>query len=120
MKLPQSEAEWLILVDQVTCRPEQLVRRLSRHLRDDGECKLWTGQRHPKGYGRLTFRFRGHHYKLYAHRLFLMLISKAPIPKGFEAGHHTCHNEACVRHVRLERSKDNLRDMHERKKKKSG
>jgi hypothetical protein len=41
----------------------------------------------------------GQRTTLGAHRVFLILALGRPIRDKYEAGHHTCHNRLCMRHV---------------------
>lgn len=64
--------------------------------RGTDECWVWTGFRHPKGYG--YFRVDGR--SLAAHRVAYELCV-APIPDGLTID-HLCRNRACVNPAHLE------------------
>jgi HNH endonuclease len=75
-----------------------------------GECLVWIGQKHPRGYGRL--RIGG---KLRpAHRLMYEL-RHGPIPDG-QVVRHSCDNPACINpaHLSIGTQLDNVQDMFER------
>lgn len=59
-------------------------------------CWLWTGSRHPSGYG--FFRYDGRLQR--AHR-YAYEIERGRIPEGMEVD-HLCHNAWCVRPSHLE------------------
>ena len=77
----------------------------SRFVDKSGDCWLWTGTRHPKGYG-LYF----HHGQHRAHRWAWSEVN-GPIPEGLSVCHH-CDNPRCVRpdHLFLGTHGDNNRD----------
>jgi hypothetical protein len=59
-------------------------------------CWVWTGLRHPKGYG----QFNAAGQSKYAHRYFYEFLN-GHVPEGFEL-HHVCRNKSCVRPDHLE------------------
>jgi len=59
-------------------------------------CWLWIGPRHPKGYGRVSYKGKGY----YAHRQ-LKEMCDGKIPDGQEV-HHKCRNPSCVNPAHLE------------------
>ena len=64
--------------------------------RDEDGCWLWTGYRHPQGYGKFRLDGRPHN----AHRVAYEL-SVGPVQEGLELD-HLCRNRACVRPDHLE------------------
>lgn len=95
--------EFAAIKDQVTRRKDGFMRRLQRNIEQIGECLCYKGSVDHKGYARLNIRYRGEHVSIHAHRLFLILKIKKPIPLGFEAGHlPECEHRTCVKHLRLE------------------
>lgn len=72
-----------------------------------GECLIWTGQKCPKGYGRLLLDDRLQR----AHRI-MYSIRKGPIPKGAVV-RHSCDNPSCINpaHLSIGTQLDNVRDM---------
>ncbi len=68
-------------------------------------CWVWTGPRHPKGYGH--FSVHGRHF--YAHR-YIMEFINGPIPKDKEL-HHMCGRKECVnpRHLEIVTHAENMR-----------
>lgn len=73
-----------------------------------GGCWLWSGARHPQGYG---FIKRKDGAQLRAHRVAYELMFGS-IPAGVFVCHH-CDNPRCVRpsHLFLGSHKDNMADM---------
>ena len=100
--------EFDVIMDQVKRRKEAFAARLAKHLRTKGECRLYAGTLDHKGYARLNFRYQGRHVSIHAHRLFLIMKLRKPIPLEYEAGHEECcKHRNCVIHVRLEHYKKN-------------
>lgn len=100
--------EFEAIVDQVKRRKEAFIERLNNRLEKKGYCRLYKGNLDHKGYARLNIRFKGKIITIHAHRLFLILKIKKPIPLGFEAGHlSNCTSRRCVVHVALQHYKDN-------------
>lgn len=83
------------------------IARLERNCMWEGDCYVWVGRQDHKGYGRMNFRYNGRHIEIGVHRLFVILKTRAPIPRGMEAGHIGCKNRLCVRHVELQHYKEN-------------
>ncbi len=83
--------------------------RLNRYLKDmPTGCREFTGQRDPRGYGRITaWGRRGQ----LAHRV-AWEIANGPIPNGLFVC-HACDNPPCCRigHLWLGTNSDNARDM---------
>ncbi len=80
-----------------------------------GECWVWIGDRHPKGYGKMYFQFpravcRKKEKPFRAHRISWLLY-RGLIPHHFHVLHH-CDTPACVRpdHLFLGKDKDNYED----------
>lgn len=95
--------EYAVIMDQIERRREEFMQRLSRHVERRGDCMCYLGTVDHKGYARLSFRYQGLHVSIHAHRVFLIIKTRAPIPLGYEAGHtHECQRRTCVKHVRLE------------------
>ena len=81
-----------------------------------GECWVWIGDRHPKGYGKMYFQFpravcRKKEKPFRAHRISWLLY-RGLIPHHFHVLHH-CDTPACVRpdHLFLGKDKDNGRHI---------
>lgn len=75
-----------------------------------GPCWIWTGSRHPQGYG--AFWLRGKTPRV--HRVSWMLMY-GDIPDGQQVNHH-CDNMGCVNpaHLYLGTQKENVRDREQR------
>jgi len=86
-------------------------RRFWERTRWEGECRVWIGTRHPKGYGQI--RYRGVQRK--THRL-AWEFANGPIPSALHVLHH-CDNPPCVRpsHLYLGTNADNVRDRERRR-----
>lgn len=112
-KRPTPLEEWAIVTDRVSRAPETFIEFLNAHLRRDGECRRWIGgKRTQYGYASVSLWLRSQQYDVYVHRLFLTLMLRHPIPKGWHAAHdHTiCPHKDCVFHLYLEHSSDNQRE----------
>ena len=72
-----------------------------------GECWIWTGDKMPRGYGRVRRRDRTY---VGAHRVAWEIV-KGPIPAGLHVCHR-CDNPPCVRpdHLFVGTASDNARD----------
>ena len=75
-------------------------------------CWIWTGSKHPRGYGQLVIGTRTNRRVVLAHR-FAWELKHGPIPAGKNACHR-CDNPQCVRpsHLFLGSQSDNMRDMY--------
>jgi hypothetical protein len=71
------------------------------HIREEGECWIWTGALSSAGYGRFTVRINGRPYCFWAHRAAYELFLNKPIPEGMTLD-HLCRCKACVRPGHLE------------------
>lgn len=94
-----------------TGRPETPIRyRFLEKIEFDAltGCWLWTGARHPQGYG---FIKRKDGTQLRAHRVAYEL-AYGPIPPGLQVCHR-CDNPRCIRpgHLFLGTARDNAADM---------
>lgn len=119
-----ADIEFAVIHDQITRRRDKFMLRLMGMVEvnkdsvpdENGQhCIIWKGAKMRKGYGRINFWWNGEHVQILAHRLFLTLKLKHPIPEGYQAGHYHCHDERCVRHLQLEETKDNARDANQRR-----
>lgn len=116
-----SLTEFLIVVDQVERNAERFIARLNRNIKRVGDCRLWQGGsisgRNGGNYRSTSFVYRGKQYMVYVHRLFLVMMLRHPIPKGYHVGHDhaICKNSNCVFHLFLEESKQNVRESAERR-----
>lgn len=100
--------EYAVVRDQVKRRRDAFMARIYARLERDGDCLCFAGTLDHKGYARLNFRYNGQHVTIGAHRLFLILKIKKPIPLEYEAGHMPeCNHRNCVKHLRLEHYKSN-------------
>lgn len=111
-------AEFAVICDQISRRKEQFIQRLLRNTRVEGPCLLWTGAPHSNGYASLDFRVPGdrrNHFRIGAHRLFLIMKLQRPIDVGMEAGHtEGCAHRLCLVHVAEQTRQDNLKDRNDR------
>lgn len=100
--------EFKAVVDQVERRKKEFIARLEGRLEQRGACRCYRGSLDHKGYARLNIRYKGENVTIHAHRLFLILKIRKPIPRGFEAGHLPgCRHRTCVAHLRLEHYSSN-------------
>ncbi len=87
-----------------------------------GDCWLWTGARHARGYGAVMVGSRrdGTRRMTYAHRISYELTN-GPIPSGMLV-RHACDNPPCVNpaHLLAGTQTDNMRDAAERGRTTSG
>lgn len=100
---------------------EQLQRKLADRVivvhTQRGTCFEWTGGRSRNGYGNVTYidPDTGERRYIGAHRA-AWLVERGPIPDGMIVM-HTCDNRACCNpeHLRLGWQRQNIRDMHARR-----
>lgn len=111
-----AQIEWEIICNEAVLHPERFIARLSRMTRVEGSCRIWAGTLNNKGYGRLGYNWNGRRIALCAHRVFLTLKLRHPIPDGYEAAHYQCFNRACVEHVYLEEVPVNRADANRTRK----
>lgn len=85
-----------------------LEQKLLTKAAPQGDCLIWTGQKCPKGYGRLKIDGKLKR----AHRLMYELHHGA-IPDGWVVM-HSCDNPACINnaHLSVGTQADNVLDMH--------
>lgn len=102
------QREFDVVMDQMKRRRKAFQARLTSHLRKCGACMIYDGTLDHKGYARLNFYYQGGRITIHAHRLFLIMKIRKPIPLEYEAGHSKdCEHRACVAHVKLEHYKKN-------------
>jgi hypothetical protein len=115
----RNQIEYEVIREQVIRNKERFIARLNRHLRRDGDCRLWTGCRDANGYSRVNFRYgptpKGN-FLIGVHRLFLILRLGRPIRRGTEAGHYACNHPLCVVHVSEQTRRQNLEERDGRQK----
>lgn len=100
--------EFAVVMDQVKRRKDAFAKRLTARLRKRGDCTIYDGTLDHKGYARLNIYYQGRIVTIHAHRLFLIMKLRKPIPLEYEAGHEPdCKHRNCVVHVRLEHYKKN-------------
>lgn len=87
-----------------------LEEKLLAKATQQGECLIWTGQKDPRGYGklRLNGRLQSAHRLMYTLRI-------GPIPEGMVV-RHSCDNPSCIAidHLSLGAQLDNVHDMFQR------
>lgn len=85
---------------------EEAIKLFWARVERTASCWNWTGSKHPKGYGQLTFM--GYDQK--AHRLSY-LLHNGEIPEGL-CVMHICDNPSCVNpsHLKLGTNQDNSDD----------
>lgn len=84
----------------------ELSYRLSKHVRQEGDCLVWVGSRDRGGYGFTSDGTK----TIKAHRLSYQ-IHKGPIPEGLLVM-HSCDNPPCVNpaHLSVGTARDNTLD----------
>lgn len=73
----------------------------------DGPCVVWPYPLDMNGYGQAIFvdgRYRRPHS-------YATELRDGPAPQGMEAVHGSCHNPACILHVRWGTHAENMADM---------
>lgn len=70
--------------------------RLDYYTDKSGECWVWTGNKHPYGYGMLSYQGR----MRYAHRVWFELVN-GPVDASLDVD-HMCHNPSCVKPEHLQ------------------
>lgn len=78
----------------------ELPTQLQRHIRDEGDCWLWTAATTPGGYGLVRIEGR----QRLAHRVVYELL-EGPIPEGLTLDHvraRGCRHRCCVNPAHLE------------------
>lgn len=114
--------EFQVIRREIRLRPAQFIARLSSHLQQDGECRLWTGAgrggREGSTYGKINFWVNGRSCSFDVHRIFLVLKLRRPIRRGHEAGHFQCHKHRCVVHVEEQTVNYNRKEANGRAKEK--
>lgn len=96
-----------LIVRQVRTDKERFIQRMERNVQygsvpegHDTPCVEWTGAVNDTGYPRMNFRDPVHgHVQVKVHHVFYILLSRAPIPEGFDIDHECC-NRRCVRHLK--------------------
>lgn len=73
-----------------------LQDRLDHYTDKSGECWIWTGNKHPSGYGMLTWEGRPR----YAHRLWFEQLH-GQVAAGMDID-HMCRNPSCVNPAHLQ------------------
>ena len=92
------------VTDKEKQRLNCLISKKYEHLNG---CYIWKGAS-PKGYGVLSFSFRGKKFKLKAHRVVYYLGFNQPLSPKMHVS-HVCHNKLCVniQHLSYEPQKIN-------------
>lgn len=99
-KKSRRQLEFNVVRDQIVRRSQAFYARLLRNLQQVGDCIVYGGALSKNGYAYVTFRYKGQHVTIHAHRLFLILRLGTPIPVGIDAGHEFgCPHRHCVKHV---------------------
>lgn len=60
------------------------------------ECWLWLGNKHPRGYGRVTAIVNGKHKKLLAHRVSAKEFAGFEFDDTNDTWEHHCKQPACI------------------------
>ena len=61
---------------------------------------IWTAHKTPKGYGRITVRWKGERFTMNAHRA-VWAATHGKWPNRFQDVDHTCGEESCVNPAHL-------------------
>ena len=100
--------EYAVIMDQIERRRAAFMERLSARVERRGDCMCYRGSLDHKGYAWITFKYQGRTVAIHAHRVFLLIKTRKPIPLEYEAGHTAeCKHRTCVKHVELEHYKSN-------------
>lgn len=107
-KISRRKLEFAIIRDQMKRDSKRLYARLLRNIKQVGECFVYTSAINRDGYANVSFKYKGRHHSIHAHRIFLMFQLGTPIPLGIDAGHQFgCPHRNCVLHVFAQPFDDN-------------
>ena len=123
INMPNPRSDWKptefeLIKQRIAADREGFITRLSKNLRQEGDCRIWTAKVDKNGYARINFRLpaprrRGEPGKMMqigVHRLFLTLELCRPIKPLHEAGHlPECCNPLCVKHVEEQTREQNIK-----------
>jgi hypothetical protein len=73
--------------------PEHTGHRING---EPSACWLWIGNKHPRGYGRLTLRVDGKHVKARAHRVSAQVFLGVKFDELHDTWEHHCRQTACI------------------------
>lgn len=63
---------------------------------EPSECWLWLGNKHPRGYGRVTMIVNGKHKKLLAHRVSAKVFAGVEFDETADTWEHHCKQTSCI------------------------